>query len=396
MKEWTELVNRAQSGDLDAFGQIVRRFQDMAVGYAYSILDDFHLAEDAAQEAFVACYQELPNLREPEAFPAWFRRIVFTHCNRMTRSKRVPIVSLEDAGHMITGEQDPVRVAERRVLTEKVLEVIGALPDEERAVTTLCCINGYSQAEVGAFLDMPLSTIKNRLHSARAKLREGMMEMVEETLRGIAPGSEFTRKVADAVSQKRSLNEFLDGFPVLETKRLRLREFRPEEDAAHWVTLAQVPEDTPDCDFAGKSESQLVRRMQRFRDNFYKPVVVPFWAIALKDNDAIIGNVRYWHWDGWEKAPWSFGYIQYELAAPYWDKGYGPEALRAAGEFGIRQFGLARVVCSINVSDKARRRELKEAGYTDEGVHRDWYYDPSKKKWLDEHWFSLVKRDLAE
>lgn len=63
-----------------------------------------------------------------------------------------------------------------------------------------------------------------------------------------------------------------------------------------------------------------------------------------------------------------------------------------AGEFGIRRFGLARVVCSINVADEMRRRELREAGYTDEGIQRDWYFDG--RKWHDEHWFSLVERDL--
>jgi hypothetical protein len=47
------LVLRAQAGDLDAYGIVVRRFQDMAVGYACAVLGDFHLAEDAAQEAFI-------------------------------------------------------------------------------------------------------------------------------------------------------------------------------------------------------------------------------------------------------------------------------------------------------------------------------------------------------
>ena len=63
------LVVRAQTGDRTAYDGIVRRFQDMAVGYASSLLGDFHLAEDAAQEAFVGAWTELPRLREPEAFP---------------------------------------------------------------------------------------------------------------------------------------------------------------------------------------------------------------------------------------------------------------------------------------------------------------------------------------
>jgi hypothetical protein len=69
-------VARAQQGDPEAFGSIVRRFQDMAVGYAASRLGDFDLAEDAAQEAFLEAWRDLPRLREPAAFSSWLRRIV--------------------------------------------------------------------------------------------------------------------------------------------------------------------------------------------------------------------------------------------------------------------------------------------------------------------------------
>jgi len=67
---------------LAAFGELVTRFQGMAYGYAYSILGDFHLAEDAAQDAFVMAFQKLNGLRDPKAFPGWLRRIVRTACHR--------------------------------------------------------------------------------------------------------------------------------------------------------------------------------------------------------------------------------------------------------------------------------------------------------------------------
>ena len=69
MEELASLVVRARAGDLKAYGQVVRRFQDMAYGYAYSLLGDFHLAEDAAQEAFVQAYRDLGKLAIPAAFP---------------------------------------------------------------------------------------------------------------------------------------------------------------------------------------------------------------------------------------------------------------------------------------------------------------------------------------
>ena len=69
VEELGSLVVRARSGSLDAYGAIVRRFQDLAYGYAYSLLGDFHLAEDVAQEAFLEAYRHLVDLREPAAFP---------------------------------------------------------------------------------------------------------------------------------------------------------------------------------------------------------------------------------------------------------------------------------------------------------------------------------------
>ena len=65
MEELESLISRAQAGDLDAYGRIVQQFQDMAVGYAYSILGDFHLAEDAVQEAFIEAYPILPRVYGP-------------------------------------------------------------------------------------------------------------------------------------------------------------------------------------------------------------------------------------------------------------------------------------------------------------------------------------------
>ena len=100
---------------LAAFGETVRRFQDMAYGCAYAILGDFHLAEDAAQEAFVAAYRQLADLREPKAFAGWLRRIVLTQCNRIRRRKHVPTTGLEAAGAVASGEPAPAETAEKRL-----------------------------------------------------------------------------------------------------------------------------------------------------------------------------------------------------------------------------------------------------------------------------------------
>lgn len=205
----TPLVMQAQTGDRAAFSQLVRRFQDMAVGYAYSILGDFQLAEDAAQEAFVQAYLDLSKLREPQAFSSWFRRIVFKYCDRQYRGKRVWTVPLEKARHVSSQEPCPMQHAERREFSDRIMQAIQTLPETQRIVTTLFYINGYTQAEVGEFLDVPVTTVKSRLHQARKSLQHAMTNMVEETLKQHAPGKEFTRKV----------EEILDGVENIEWKK---------------------------------------------------------------------------------------------------------------------------------------------------------------------------------
>src|SRR5919109_5294957 len=83
-----------------AFGEIVRRFQDLAFACAFGVLGDFHLAQDAAQEAFLTAWRNLDQLRKPEAFPGWLKRIVLTQCHRLTRGKHLSTVVLDVAAEL--------------------------------------------------------------------------------------------------------------------------------------------------------------------------------------------------------------------------------------------------------------------------------------------------------
>jgi RNA polymerase sigma factor (sigma-70 family) len=192
---YVSLVARAQSGDLEAFGRLVRCFQDMAYGYAYSILRDFALAEDATQEAFLHAYHKLSDLRAPEAFPGWFRRIVFKYCDRQTRRKRVPVVPLDVVGDLPSGGASPETVVVKREAQDEVLAMIEALPENERIATTLFYMDGYSQKEIAAFLGVPVTTVKNRLYAARKRLRERSMDVIQEALQNRTLPEDFAQRL---------------------------------------------------------------------------------------------------------------------------------------------------------------------------------------------------------
>ena len=213
MEELRSLVVRAQSGDLEAYGKIAHRFQDMAYGYAYAILGDFQLAEDAAQEAFIEAYRCLCGLDDPAAFAGWFRTVVQRRCNRLARRKRVPTVPLESARAVPSDRPGPAESAEKREIVDKVLEAVRSLPEDERSATTLFYINGYSYRDIAEFLEVPVTTVKNRLRASRKELKERMVAMLDETLKANAPGESFSRKVIDELlARPRPLE--IEGHPV--------------------------------------------------------------------------------------------------------------------------------------------------------------------------------------
>jgi len=192
MQSLKELVIQAQSEQPDAYNTIIYRFQDMAVGYAYSLLGDFHKAEDAAQEAFIHAYLDLDKLQDPAAFPGWFRRIVFTQCNRMTRGKQLSTIDIETKPQISSHETDPVTQIENAQQKDQIESAIQTLPEQERTVIALYYINEFSQTEIATFLELPVTTINNRLHAARKHLKQELMNMTKNNLQSKRPSQNDT------------------------------------------------------------------------------------------------------------------------------------------------------------------------------------------------------------
>ncbi len=168
-------------GAPDSFEGLIRRYQDMAFGYALSLLRDYHLAQDATQEALFIAYMNLPTLRERAAFPGWLRGIVHHQCCRYLRKRRFDTIPLDDAIGVPEAAIGPAQYLERREALDHILAAIGALPDAQREVAALYYIKDYAQREIAAFLDVPVSTVNNRLHAARQQLRGDLRPMTEHT-----------------------------------------------------------------------------------------------------------------------------------------------------------------------------------------------------------------------
>ncbi|MCA9621232.1 MAG: sigma-70 family RNA polymerase sigma factor [Myxococcales bacterium] len=163
-----DLVRASLAGDGRAFSSLVEGHQDAAFGYALSQLGSAAAAQDAVQDAFVDAYLKLASLREPQAFAGWLRRILFKHCDRQRR-RRKPTSS--DVGGLSTAS-DPSDRLEARQTRRELLAAVDALPEPLRVVTALHYLAGLPLGDVATFVDLPLTTIKKRLFTARKRLRE--------------------------------------------------------------------------------------------------------------------------------------------------------------------------------------------------------------------------------
>lgn len=164
----TDTVRAAAAGDLDAFTRLVERYASLAAAVALARTGRPQIAEEVAQEAFLEAWRSLPSLRDPAAFPAWLRRVVVKHADRVTRRKRHDTSSLERvvAASGADPEADAAAAAERR----GVLRALAELPPHQREVCALFYLSDRSQAEIADLLGLSIAATKKRLHDARRRL----------------------------------------------------------------------------------------------------------------------------------------------------------------------------------------------------------------------------------
>ena len=181
--ELKQFVNKSKDGDIAAFTELVRAYQNMALASAFSMLHDFAQAEDAVQDAFVAAHRDLAKLKDPRAFPGWLRGIVRHQCHRILRKRHVREVSLEEALELSDEASEPDRKVEQIKTRDRLLAHVGSLPQADQEILVLFYVQEYSQREIAAFLKIPVTTVNNRLHGARKLLKGRMLTMVKNTLK---------------------------------------------------------------------------------------------------------------------------------------------------------------------------------------------------------------------
>lgn len=175
------LVRRAQGGDLDAYNELIRRYQERIYGTLYHMTSNHEDANDLTQEAFVKAWQALPSFKGGSSFFTWLYRIAVNKTLNFLkqRGKRYHL-SLNDMD--VNAENDPDLVAlvsehtpQREVnlneLQEKLNAAMQKLSETHRTVVVLHDIQGMSHEEIGKIIGCNTGTVRSRLFYARQQLQ---------------------------------------------------------------------------------------------------------------------------------------------------------------------------------------------------------------------------------
>jgi RNA polymerase sigma-70 factor (ECF subfamily) len=172
------IVERALTGDADAFGELVRRWERRIFALTYGMLGREEDARDATQETFLAAFRNLRGFRGEAKVSSWLHRIAVNQCISRQRRARVRSESaLEDdpensaASFAAPLSHSPAKVAEGRQETLAVRRAINSLPIELRQVVVMKEFEELTFREIADALDLPLSTVKSRLYTALKQLQ---------------------------------------------------------------------------------------------------------------------------------------------------------------------------------------------------------------------------------
>jgi RNA polymerase sigma-70 factor (ECF subfamily) len=183
------LVERAVGGDLEAFNEIVRLYQDYLFALVVRVVHDRDSAADAVQEALFSCYRNLDRFRG-DSFRSWLTRIALNAATDVLRYRKRrpadPYPEWEDdawqppAGEEASPERRALKRQTQRVLTEALAEITS----DQRTAIVMYDVEGFDYQEIASITGVSLGTVKSRIHRGRLALRDLLgkdnMELLRE------------------------------------------------------------------------------------------------------------------------------------------------------------------------------------------------------------------------
>lgn len=166
-----ELIARTAAGDRDAFAELMRRHEDMVFAVCLRIMTNREAALDAVQETFITLFRKADRFRGDSSVSTWLYRVATNTCLDQLRKQRRraadPLPEHHDPADVAAS--DPFSSVELRPSIEAAL---AGIPEDFRAAVVLSDIHGLGMDEISGILDVPVGTVKSRIHRGRRQLAE--------------------------------------------------------------------------------------------------------------------------------------------------------------------------------------------------------------------------------
>jgi RNA polymerase sigma-70 factor, ECF subfamily len=172
-----ECVKRVQRGDTDSFEILVRRHQNTTFNLIYRFLGDYDEATDMAQEVFLSAYRSIQQFRGDATFSTWLYRIAFNHASTRRKSLNSKLqreIALKDDVVLVDCGANPETSAERKEIQQRVQQALNSLDGDDAQIILLRDLQDVSYEDIARTLDVPIGTVKSRLHRARQALRTSL------------------------------------------------------------------------------------------------------------------------------------------------------------------------------------------------------------------------------
>ena len=173
-----ELIEQVQKGDLEAYGEIVRAYQNSVFNVCLRVLGNIQEAEDLAQEAFLRAYRNIAHYDLSRPFGPWMRVLAANLCCNHLKKARLECAPLEDEREVLPDDphRSPEFLLELSQEHQDLYRQIWQLPESQRIALELRHFQGLSYQEMAAILNLPLNTVRSHLYRARHKLAELLKE----------------------------------------------------------------------------------------------------------------------------------------------------------------------------------------------------------------------------
>lgn len=176
-----KLIRKCKRGEEAAFEALLNRYRGPIYSLCFRMTRHSEDAHDLAQEIFIKVFSLLERYDEEYAFSSWLFRIATNHCIDYLRRNRLRFLSLDGGGHKDNEEIEfqlpdsgpcPDTVLQRKEALDRLEEIIDQLPPHYRAITLLRHDQELSYEEIAEILDLPLGTVKARIHRARNLIQQ--------------------------------------------------------------------------------------------------------------------------------------------------------------------------------------------------------------------------------